>query len=55
MYLKNLDFNLRIRLSEELFLFLTDMADKCGISVSQYVRMLIESDYSLRGASREHK
>lgn len=45
MYLGNLYSRLTIRLNEELFSFISQRADSLHISVSHYIRMLIEKDY----------
>lgn len=56
MYIKNLDKPLRVRLSEQLFNYLSEQAKRYNLTVSQYVRVLIETDYNLRGnISDEHK
>ena len=56
MYIKNLDKPLRLRISEQMYIYLSEQATKYNLTVSQYVRVLIETDYNLRGRNNdEHK
>jgi hypothetical protein len=55
MYLNNLTESMRLRMTPEQKVFIIEMSGKFGLSPSEYLRMLINSNMSklLEGASRE--